>query len=78
MMNPQGNFFDLNRAKVFLNFAIYFTPQYGDSFIEGLKLNLLLGHGKGIQNLKKKTVNAQPNYGHLWYFCKDSLKESSM
>lgn len=42
MMNPQGNLYDLTNAKKFINFAIYFTPQYGDSFIEGLKLNFLL------------------------------------
>ena len=42
MMNPLGNMYNLNKARIFLNFAIYFTPQYGDSFIEGIKLNLLL------------------------------------
>jgi hypothetical protein len=42
MMNPLGNLYDLTSAKKYLNFAIYFTPQYGDSFIEALKLNLLL------------------------------------
>lgn len=78
MMNPFGNLYDLTSAKKYLNFAIYFTPQYGDSFIEALKLNYLLSCNNQIKNLKKKTYCAQPNYGHLWYYCKNSMKETAL
>ena len=37
-----GNF-DYDKAEKYLNFAIQFTPQYGDSFLEMLKLYLLTG-----------------------------------
>jgi la-related protein 1 len=41
-MNPKGQLYDLAKARRFLDFAIYFTPQYGDSFIESLRLKILL------------------------------------
>ena len=47
-MNPTSPHFNLKRAHKFLNFAIEFTPQYGDAFIESLRLKLLL-------NVKTKT-----------------------
>jgi la-related protein 1 len=33
--------FDLGTAQQYLNFAIQFTPQYGDSFIEYLRLEIM-------------------------------------
>ena len=33
-MNPLGKFFNPLNAQRCLNFAVFFTPQYGDSFIE--------------------------------------------
>ena len=33
--------FDYAKAENYLKFAIQFTPQYGDSFIEMLKLYIL-------------------------------------
>jgi tetratricopeptide (TPR) repeat protein len=41
-MNPTYACFDLEKAQEYLRYAINFTPQYGDSFIEYLKLQLLL------------------------------------
>jgi len=52
-LNPHSDRFDINKAKQFLNFAIYFTPQYGDSFVEAIRLYLLLGDKKELANLKK-------------------------
>eukprot|EP01041_Mallomonas_annulata_P006669 gene6669-13501_t len=41
-MNPlQMLSFDLGRAQKYLGFAIQFTPQYGDTFIEYLRLELI-------------------------------------
>ncbi len=52
-MNPYGNLFDLKRAQKFLEYAIFFTPQYGDSFIEALKLYMILEDRNKIKSLKK-------------------------
>mmetsp|Transcript_61677 Transcript_61677/g.133606 ORF Transcript_61677/g.133606 Transcript_61677/m.133606 type:complete len:731 (-) Transcript_61677:204-2396(-) len=41
-MNPLGKHFSLHRAHKCLNFAVYLTPQYGDSFLELLRLRYLL------------------------------------
>jgi len=41
-MNPIGASFDLDRAHKCLEFAIRLTPQYGDSFLELLRLRFLL------------------------------------
>lgn len=40
-LNPFSDTFDPDRARRHLSFATRFTPQYGDSFIETLRLELL-------------------------------------
>lgn len=40
-LNPFSPTFDLNAAARHLSFAARFTPQYGDSFLEQLRLNLI-------------------------------------
>eukprot|EP00592_Proboscia_alata_P008194 CAMPEP_0194365184 /NCGR_PEP_ID=MMETSP0174-20130528/13181_1 /TAXON_ID=216777 /ORGANISM="Proboscia alata, Strain PI-D3" /LENGTH=1805 /DNA_ID=CAMNT_0039139697 /DNA_START=381 /DNA_END=5798 /DNA_ORIENTATION=- len=40
-LNPFVPTFDLDRAELYLMFATKFTPQYGDSFLETVKLELL-------------------------------------
>lgn len=55
-LNPLSDRFNIEKAKRFLNFAIYFTPQYGDSFIEAMRLYLLLGDRKEFKNLKKVNI----------------------
>lgn len=58
-------------ARKFLNFAIQFTPQYGDSFIESLRLELLEnGPNADTSAVEQLCVNADPNYGALWLYCK--------
>ncbi len=52
-LNPLSERFNLEKAKKYLNFAIYFTPQYGDSFIEAMRLYLLLDERKEYLALKK-------------------------
>jgi hypothetical protein len=42
-MHPLSRHFNLEAAKRFLEWAVQFTPQYGDSFLELLRLQLLLG-----------------------------------
>ena len=41
-MNPFSQYYDLKKAERALDFAIRFTPQYGDSFIEMLKLKVIM------------------------------------
>ena len=42
-MNPlQLSSFDLSNAQKFLSFAVQFTPQYGDTFIEYLRLEMII------------------------------------
>lgn len=65
-----GEHKNLLRAKKFLQFAVYFTPQYGDSFIEYMRMDLLLTGGKKLQQLKELCFNSEPNYGTLWNYCK--------
>ena len=36
--NVNNKYFSLGNAYKYLNFAIQFTPQYGDSFLEMIKL----------------------------------------
>jgi tetratricopeptide (TPR) repeat protein len=79
-MNPLYNKFDLAKAKKYLTFAINFTPQYGDSFIEYLKLQLLtrgsFSDTKWIK-FEQKCIHADPNYGPLWFHCKTSPLDST-
>lgn len=41
-LNPMGPHFNLRRALKCLEFAVHLTPQYGDSFLELLRLRFLL------------------------------------
>ena len=74
-LNPFTKFYDLNKAEQYLRYAIQFTPQYGDSFIELLRVYLLQGALHKISELKKNCINADPNYGMLWFFCKNNNLE---
>lgn len=75
-LNPFTRHYDLNKAEVYLTYAIQFTPQYGDSFLELLRVYLLQGNLAKISALKKACINADPNYGMLWFYCKHSSLES--
>ena len=74
-MNPN---FKFENAERYLNFAIQFTPQYGDSFLEMLKLFILTGQEDKIASLKQQCIHAEPNYGVLWFFYKDSSLDNAM
>eukprot|EP00668_Euglena_longa_P003803 GGOE01004460.1.p1 GENE.GGOE01004460.1~~GGOE01004460.1.p1 ORF type:complete len:1251 (-),score=281.32 GGOE01004460.1:762-3953(-) len=69
-MNPLSSLFNLQQAQQFLDFAIKFTPQYGDSFIEYLRLELLTTGQAVNSQLEQLCINAEPNYGPMWYHCK--------
>lgn len=74
-MNPFTEFYDLEQAEIYLNYAIQFTPQYGDSFIEMLRVYMLKGSFEKISDLKRLCINADPNYGMLWFYCKQKPLE---
>jgi len=72
-LNPYSSCFNLAAAKNFLEFAIEFTPQYGDSFIEYLRLQMLTRAAEAqVERLWQLCINAEPNYGTLWFHCKAS------
>lgn len=41
MLSPQNPHYNLDKASQYLNFAIQFTPQYGDSFLELMRLYII-------------------------------------
>ena len=72
-LNPFSACFNLQAARNFLDFAIEFTPQYGDSFIEYLRLQMLTNADAAqIERLWQLCINAEPNYGTLWFYCKST------
>jgi len=126
-LNPLCAHFNLQRAHRCLAFAIHFTPQYGDSFLESLRLRCLLAiqhrfrsdplaigflsgnspncrihvaslvakrvHDAVMLELKSGSFNfdeshvngdtphldvpctyADPNYGFLWFWCRESAR----
>ena len=66
LMNPTSKYFNLSAAADFLNNAIKFTPQYGDSFIELLRLELLT-NGADTERISNMCINVEPSYGALWF-----------
>lgn len=77
-LNPFSSYYNLEAARNFLDFAIEFTPQYGDSFIEYLRLLMLLESEpekleQQLERLWQLCINAEPNYGTLWFHCKTSV-----
>lgn len=79
MSNHINNqYFDLEKARKYLEFAIQFTPQYGDSFLELLRLFMIQDNKQELQDLKQFCIHAEPNYGVLWFYYKDSVLDNAM
>ena len=70
--------FDMNQAQNYLNFAIQFTPQYGDSFLELLRLCLITGDREKLVTAKQQCIHAEPNYGVMWFFYKRSVLDNAI
>ena len=66
-------------ARQCLQRATLFTPQYGDSFVECLRVDLL-EHGTltpaRAAAVQQQCLNAEPNYGPLWLHCKRTPLDS--
>ncbi|KAL0218840.1 hypothetical protein P9112_004493 [Eukaryota sp. TZLM1-RC] len=75
-LGPLSSRFSLSLAKKYLMVAAEFTPQYGDTFIELIRLRLLRrGLGADTEDIEKLCVSADPNYGLLWEFVRESPLE---
>lgn len=61
-LNPLSPAFDPAAARRFLDFAIQFTPQYGDSFIEAMRLQLI-ECGADVDTSRLEQVRPAPNCG---------------
>eukprot|EP01130_Rhizamoeba_saxonica_P003557 TRINITY_DN1490_c0_g1_i2.p1 TRINITY_DN1490_c0_g1~~TRINITY_DN1490_c0_g1_i2.p1 ORF type:complete len:770 (+),score=160.99 TRINITY_DN1490_c0_g1_i2:202-2511(+) len=74
---------ELEKAKRYLDFAIQFTPQYGDSFVEYMRYEILSQRDKPISEINFSTlerlcINAEPTYGVSWCHCKKNPTDSTM
>jgi len=80
----------LDSARKYLDFAIQFTPQYGDSFIEHLRLEMLCLQTDDLEatlekpetksaldKLELQCLNAEPTYGVCWTYCKEHPLDSA-
>ena len=84
-----NKYYDINQATKYLEFAIQFTPQYGDSFLELLRASKLISASETtriesrirIKNLlrqaKQSCLHCEPNYGVMWFYFKNSLSDSA-
>ena len=83
-------YFNISTAMKFLDFAIQFTPQYGDSFLELLRASLLmkkLGIRAGtddldadqlLQRTRQTCLHSEPNYGVLWFYFKNNMIDNAI
>ena len=78
LMSPVSHKYDLKKAEKYLNFAIQFTPQYGDSFLELFKLYTLRGETEKIEKLKNVCMHSEPNYGILWFYFKYNINDTAL
>ena len=70
-LNPLTKFFNIQRAKQYLEFAYKFTPQHGDSLVEMLRAEMLeKGMNANFDEIKKKFIFSEGNYGILFIFLK--------
>lgn len=79
-LNPLSANFNLKVARRYIQFAINFTPQYGDTFIEFLRLKLLVEgeNSEKIAKVYQACLNAEPNYGSLWFHCKEHCHDTAL
>jgi tetratricopeptide (TPR) repeat protein len=70
----------LAEARQYLDYAVQFTPQYGDSFIECMRVEMLEKSGSDVADaltrIELSCINADPNYGSAWLYAK--MKRSAL
>ncbi len=76
-LDPSSKYFNLRTAKKCLDFALEFTPQYGDTFVEYLRF-VMLTHRESQEasaRVFRLCSNADPNYGACWFRCKQQARK---
>lgn len=69
-LNPFSTFFDLDRAESYLKKSIEITPQFGDSFLEMIRLRVIKsGSDAKIDDIIFYAALNRSHYGNLWHFC---------
>jgi len=58
-------YFDIQMALKYLDFAVQFTPQYGDSFLEVVRACLMLKKMKASDKLPKAVMPGEVDPDHL-------------
>lgn len=77
-MNPLTEYFNIEAARQYLEFAYRFTPQHGDTLIEMLRVELLeKGDNADLSTVKQRFICSEGNYGQLFLFIR-GLEECSM
>lgn len=76
--HPANRHFNFSKAEGYLKFAIQFTPQYGDSFLECLRLYILTDQADKLRALKQTCIHSEPNYGVMWFFFKETAVENAL
>lgn len=67
-LNPLSEYFNLKRARFFLNIAFLFTPQYIDIFIEMVRLEFLEnGFDANLDKIREMFIGGDGNYGTVIY-----------
>lgn len=69
-----------------MDFAIQFTPQYGDSFLEVIRACKIVKdvnpkRANEMDELLVKTrrncLHSEPNYGVLWFYFKETMLDNA-
>jgi la-related protein 1 len=76
--HPENPYFDLEKAYQYFQFAVQFTPQYGDSFLELMRLCMMQNNMTLLEEIKQQCKHLEPNYGVLWFFFRNSVVENAM
>eukprot|EP00924_Labyrinthula_sp_SR-Ha-C_P009626 maker-scaffold_22-snap-gene-1.49-mRNA-1 protein AED:0.71 eAED:0.86 QI:0/0/0/0.2/1/1/5/0/753 len=74
-LNPLSKFFNVKDAERYLEFAFQFTPQYGDSFMEFVKLisvEILLSKGRMEKNELITLVEQSEKFTYICQKCLNS------
>lgn len=76
--NPLSSFYDPVKAQEYFSRAISYTPQYGDSIVELVRLRFLEGRADpDFTDIRMTCLKANPIFGFLWTVCKTLPSEST-
>lgn len=74
-LNPATKYFNLQKAKRFLEFAVKFTSQHSDSLIEMTQIELLeKGLSANLDQIRCKFVYREGHYGFLFTYFRKLVK----